>query len=596
MPTVHFLTLQIVHPIRVIDPEVRAVQAGVQVIVRLDHPGQVGVLDQCDHPVLHVALLEDHPEVRDQVQAGQEGEINFMRKVLFIVLALLSVSAFAQQGPFGYYQDALIFSQSNTSFGSTARIQAIGGAQVALGGDLSSIASNPAGLGFFNRSVFTITPSLNFSTTDTRFSVPNQSVVGTTEEAFKNNFNFANIGTVFNFTKGDYTNDKFKGGSLGISLSRQNSFHLERSYEGANDFSSVLDSFLDNAGQTLPDDLGGHLQGAYDQYLINPTFDTNDNFNGYDSFVLGYPIQDESIRESGSHYSLNIAWGGNYDDRLYFGGGMGVQIINYKQRRDYLEYDFVVFDTEGEGTPDEFLNSISIYDELDLSGAGINFNFGAIYRPINFLTLGVNYTSPSFISFNEESFFDLGADWRAGTTITETDEEGNDVTTSISSIAPFQSDLFVSEYNLRTPSRLGLGATLFVGKNGFLTGDLEFIDYTTASINSNDFSEAADNNTIDELYTSVMNVRVGGEYRFDRFRLRAGYAIYPSPYEDSDLQDRTNVTFGFGYRTPDYFLDFALVNQETTLLYSPYDVAENQTEARSDIKNTAVSVTFGLNF
>ena len=74
-----------------------------------------------------------------------------MKKTLILTLFIHSVISNAQQGPFGYYRDALIFSQSNTAFGSTARIQAIGGAQVALGGDLSSISSNPAGLGFFNR-------------------------------------------------------------------------------------------------------------------------------------------------------------------------------------------------------------------------------------------------------------------------------------------------------------------------------------------------------------------------------------------------------------------------------------------------------------
>ena len=55
-----------------------------------------------------------------------------------------------------------------------------------------------------------------------------------------------------------------------------------------------------------------------------------------------------------------------------------------------------------------------------------------------------------------------------------------------------------------------------------------------------------DNFVIDELYESVVNVRVGGEYRFDNFRLRAGYAFLPDPIKDYNLQDRTNITFGFG--------------------------------------------------
>ncbi len=519
-----------------------------------------------------------------------------MKRLILAIGLLYSVVSNAQNGPFGYYRDALIFSQSNTALGSTARMQAIGGAQISLGGDLSSAASNPAGLGFFNRSTFVITPSMDFMTTDTEFSIPDQGFTGDTQDSFNNNFNFSNIGAVIHFGKGDYSTDKFKGGALGISINRQNSYHLERIYQGANDFNSVLDSFLSNAGQIAPEDLGGFELGAYDQYLINPTFNQQGAFDGYDSFVLGFPVQSEQITESGSHYQVNLAWGGNYDDRLYFGGGMGVQIMNYKQIRDYSEFDFVVFDDQGGSSSDPFLNSISIYDELSVRGSGINFNVGTIYRPVDFLTLGVSYTSPSFVSLDEEGFFDLAADWRPGTTITETDSEGIENTIDISSIDPFQSDVFVSDYNLRTPSRLGLGATIFLGNSGFLTGDVEMVDYATARIKSNDFSESADNDQIEALYASVVNVRLGGEFRFDSFRVRAGYAFFPSPYRDSDLEDRTNLTFGFGYRTPDYFLDFAVVNSERNVSYVPYDIAVDSPNVTSQINNTSVAITFGLNF
>ena len=511
------------------------------------------------------------------------------KRILFLVLACYSVTSNAQQGPFGYYREALLFSQSNTSYGSSARIQGVGGAQTALGGDLSSVASNPAGLGFFNRNVFALTPSLGFIATDTEY-------LGETGGSFKNNFNVSNIGTVITFTKGDYTNDKFKGGSLGISLSRMNGFHVDRNYEATNEVNSIIDTFLANAGQTQSNDLSGFESGAFDQYLINPTFDVADNITGYDSFILGFPIQSESIQEKGSHYQLNVAWGGNYDDRLYFGGGLGVHVLNYTRKRSYQESDFSIFDSQGKRTPDEFLNAVSIIDKLNIRGNGINLNVGAIFRPIDFMTLGVSYTSPTVMTFDEEDFFDLSADWKQGTTITETDETGNDVIIDISDTKPFQSNLFVSNYQLRTPAKLSIGTAFFVGKSGFLTGDIELIDYTTSRLKSNDFSESADNNLIEVLYARVVNIKAGGEYRFDSFRLRAGYAISPSAIKGSDLQERSDLTFGFGYRTSDYFLDFAVVNSQRKTLYSPYETALNQPIALSDIRSTAVSVTFGLTF
>ena len=49
-----------------------------------------------------------------------------------------------------YLQDVIRVSQAEK--GSTARFKALGNAQTALGGDISSLSGNPAGLGFFTRS------------------------------------------------------------------------------------------------------------------------------------------------------------------------------------------------------------------------------------------------------------------------------------------------------------------------------------------------------------------------------------------------------------------------------------------------------------
>ncbi|MEO9483459.1 MAG: outer membrane protein transport protein [Ekhidna sp.] len=507
-----------------------------------------------------------------------------MRKKLLTLLFFVfgcSVISNAQ-----YFEDAYRFSRSNYGLGSTARMQAIGGAQIALGGDISSAVSNPAGLGFFNKGVFVFTPSMDFVNADSKYGIFNGGSADFqgAEETFRNNFNFANIGAVINFTKGRFTDDKFKGGSLAITLNRSNTYHLSRKYEGENEFNSIVDNILAEAGFQDVSQLNELGFAAFDQFLITPAG------GGYDAFVGGFPIQRESIKERGSHYQMNIAWGGNYDDKLYFGGGMGLQFINYKQERTYEEFDFL----QG-GTDLDSLNSIIIDDQLEVRGRGINFNFGAIFRPADFLTIGATYTSPSFMSLDEESFIDLEADWDAGTSYTET-VDGETVTYDLGNIDPYQSDLFVNNYKLRTPSKVGVGVAAFIGKSGFISGDVEYIDYSSANLNSDDIATKDDNAIIDGLYESVVNVRFGGEYRFDNFRLRAGYAFLPDPIKDSNLLDRTDITFGFGYRTFDYFLDFAVVSSKTQLESVPYFSELNQPFSRSDIQRTTVSVTFGLNF
>lgn len=515
----------------------------------------------------------------------------FHKKAIVLLFGFISVVCKSQ--PFGYFEDALRFSQTNYALGSTARMQGIGGAQVALGGDISSAASNPAGLGFFNKSVFTFTPSMDFSTFDTKYSIegrPEEDVDVGSEQTFRNTFNFANLGFVLNYNKGRFSTEKFKGGSLAISLGRTNTFNADRYYAGINDYSSIADVFASDAGTLNSDQLPEMTYDAYQSFLISAFYDDEDNIEGYFADFDGFPVQSERITESGSQYKLNIAWGGNYNDVFYFGGGMAVDIVNYSLERNYIENDFLMQLENGDWVAEDRLNAIYIDDVYSYEGAGVSFNVGAILRPVQFLTIGASYTTPSYLSLDREDYYNFEVDWLGGATAFDGSEEV-ELTDYF-----YESVLWANSFQLRTPSRLSLGSALFIGKSGFLTGDVEWVDYSTSIINSTDFTTAADNDLIEEIYQPVMNIRVGGEYRFDQFRLRGGYALFPSPYKDFSLYERESLSVGFGYRNSDYFVDVAVVNSQTKTEATPYAIGEDQPLATTDINNTSVSVTLGFNF
>jgi len=504
--------------------------------------------------------------------------------VLFFGFILFTYTGFGQENAFGYFEDALLFSQSNYSLGSSARMQAIGGASVSLGGDISSAVSNPAGLGFFNKSVFSFSPSMNFSHSETEFSITNDEIIDR-DDSFGNNFNLANIGAVINWGKGRFTEDKFKGGSLAISVNRNGNFHLNRGYGGRNDENSIIDYYAT--------DFGGNIgQLAFDQYLVDEVLvESNGELIavGYQPYYAGdggrSPIQNETITERGSGYSTNIAWGGNYDDWFYFGGGIGFQTVNYEITKSFDEFSY---QRTTDGQEDNFVNLLNEYSQLDLRGAGVDFNVGVIIRPVNFMTIGVSYASPTYYSINSELITDLTVDLQEGVVFDNGVDVGGIATVGV--VEP-------SEYTLQTPSKVRIGTSLFFGKSGFLTGDVEFVNHANSVINSNDFPTSEDNLAINEFYRSVMNIRVGGEYRIQSFMLRAGYSLFPSPYTDSNLNEVTNLTFGVGYRTADYFIDLAIVNTERSISYVPYFVNDGfQPLAESDIQNMAVTATFGFNF
>src|SRR5688572_28001569 len=79
---------------------------------------------------------------------------------LSLILVCVCFTGWAQ----GFVENALLFSRTRP--GGSARIQAMGGAQTALGGDYSSALANPAGLGMYNRSEITFSPALNFYQTN----------------------------------------------------------------------------------------------------------------------------------------------------------------------------------------------------------------------------------------------------------------------------------------------------------------------------------------------------------------------------------------------------------------------------------------------
>src|SRR6188474_2920265 len=110
------------------------------------------------------------------------------KNALVGILLLIAYSSVAQS----YVEEALLFSQTRP--GGSARIQSIGGAQIALGGDFSSALSNPAGLGMYNRSEITFSSALNGYNTDSEH-------LGTKSSDSKNVFNIPGFSVVFHMPK-----------------------------------------------------------------------------------------------------------------------------------------------------------------------------------------------------------------------------------------------------------------------------------------------------------------------------------------------------------------------------------------------------------
>jgi long-subunit fatty acid transport protein len=319
---------------------------------------------------------------------------------------------------------------------------------------------------------------------------------------------------------------------------------------------------------------------AYSTYQINPiAFDADGNAinnpNTYGSFVLGLPFQDENITQEGTANQITFAYGANFNHKFFVGGSLGIRSLNFNSLKVYNE-EFI----------DEPLINSSVRENLLINGSGINVNLGLIYKPIEYVNLGFNFQSPTWYALDEE----YSASAEANYDNYEFGDEG-----IVLGRQEALTDVFISRYNLNTPLKLGAGATFFVGKKGFISADVDWVDFSTAKLNSDDFNEGPDNEAIISTYTSTLNFRLGGEAKFGQFSLRGGYGYFGDPIANSNYDRSTQqLSGGVGYRIKNFKIDLAIVNQNFNTLYTSYQVLDNTGKNIGPVTEIQNSITSGF--
>src|SRR5687768_5505014 len=105
-----------------------------------------------------------------------------MKKAFLLCIAALATGA----GALAQNEvDALRYSQ--LTFGGSARFMGMSGAFGALGGDISSLSFNPAGIAVYRKNEFSFTPAFYSQSTSSLYN-------GTGSRELKHNFNFSHLG------------------------------------------------------------------------------------------------------------------------------------------------------------------------------------------------------------------------------------------------------------------------------------------------------------------------------------------------------------------------------------------------------------------
>jgi hypothetical protein len=508
--------------------------------------------------------------------------------ILMLLPGLLAAQSFTET--------ALLFSR--TKPGGSARMQALGGAQMSLGGDYSSAYSNPAGLGMFNRSEFGLSFGYNSATTQSQF-------LDNSTSQTENNFHVPGFGLVFQSEKGG--SKGFLSGSFGINFNRINNFHQAFNYQGTNSYNSIIDYFIEDAAGFEPDSFlknGDNFNSptglAYNNYLIEDSTFLNPNASPLEYLsVLGtFPnnpndirtvLQKEEVITDGAQNQWSFSYGANISDKIFLGAGLGIASLRFQVNKTYSESDFY-FELDPGFEP---LDNLVLEEEIKINGTGINGTFGLIARPIDIVQVGISYTTPTRYNITDTYKASVNTLWNNfdyfgdGDLIRDVSESSDDV---------------ISEYSLTTPGRLTMGTSVFFGKSGFITADVEMINYAGAKYSSDisGISYSSDNENINSLYQNTFNYRVGGEYRFESFRARAGYSFMPDPFKSEQNgigRQISSISGGLGYRGTKFYADLALVFSQGNNSYRPYRINSIDSPLVTlENKTTLVVLTLGIPF
>lgn len=195
---------------------------------------------------------------------------------------------------------------------------------------------------------------------------------------------------------------------------------------------------------------------------------------------------------------------------------------------------------------------------------GISGKIGVIYKPAENFRLGLAFHTPTAYQLTDDYTTEV---------ITDLEGYGPEPVVKKQSSTDFSNGQpLESKYNLTTPWRAILSGTYLFGSNledvqsqkGFITADVEYVDYRSTSFRDvNNDPDAADyyndlNKTIDNLYKSAINARIGGELKLNTFMVRLGGSYYGNPYQ-AESSNVAKVTGGIGYRNKGIFLDLAYI-------------------------------------
>ncbi|MBN1252454.1 MAG: hypothetical protein JXR51_05770 [Bacteroidales bacterium] len=460
-----------------------------------------------------------------------------MKKILSVIFLLqLYNFAFTQN-----INDALRY--SFLTYGGSARYMSMSGAFSALGADLSTLSTNPAGIGVSKKSRFEFTPIIFKENMGAEY-------FGSKTEKENYHVNLNNIGFILNIKPYNESDEfsEWKSIAFGIGYSRLANFYNDVSIKGTNDNSSRLDLFMLNSDGYHPSEISDPEWIAFDTWLID-TIENSDYTYIHELYDNYGEEQIKNIKTKGGVGEFVFTLGGNYADLIQIGATFGIQYLRYIETSDYIE-----------NSDYTDLKTFTYTENLKTIGAGYNFKFGIIYRPLDYIRVAAAFHTPTFYELKDIYSYSMSSEF------TTADSDG---------YKSYYSEIEEKEYvyEFYSPMRIILGVAFVGTQYGLLSIDYEYVNYSKARFRSEDYEYEYENNEIKQNLDRAHNLRIGGEIRLAPIFLRAGISYYASPFSQTfnALGSIKSYSLGLGLKTNTSYIDISYNHSFSDYNYLMYD-------------------------
>jgi len=308
--------------------------------------------------------------------------------------------------------------------------------------------------------------------------------------------------------------------------------------------------------------------------------------------------QENRVESSGGITEINFGWGSEINKKFMAGISLGVNIVK-QERRTYFH------ESDATGNVNNDFNFLTYDERFTLKGYGFNLHGGLIYRPKEYIRLGLAIHSPTWMPLKETTNAGFAA--HLDNLFGPNDAYDSVVTMQVANVSKIE-----NKYTLNSPTKIMISGSYVFREvedirkqKGFITADIEYTNYKWLNYGpyggeSNAATKAPYkpfNDAIDAVYKGTFNFRLGGELKFKTIMARAGLAYYTSPYKDKELKARKMfASGGLGYRNKGVFVDLTYVHRLNKDVNLPYRVNPPRANTFADLKENGGNVLLTIGF